>query len=562
MCAFLPAASDVAALVKAWPPSLRRSAFRVRRRAFSAVAALVIGHCSLVISVELRAAQFDLTSATIADIQAAMNAGALTSEKLTQLYINRIEAYDAKGPKLASVLFLNPNALAEARALDAERKAKGPRGPLHGVVVIAKDVFDTADMPTTGGFVPLKGVKPSKDAFIIKKLREAGCVILAKLNQSDWYGQPPNTAASTLGGSTLNPYDLKRVPGWSSAGTGAGMAAVFGTIGLGSETGFSIRTPTSDSNLYGLSTTSGLISRDGQMWSYITGERGGPMTRSVYDLAAALDVIAGFDAFDLWTAQSLGKMPLESYVSFIDPTGLKGARVGVLKEGWDFHSPAHDPEVVAMAKKAIAVFGANGSKVFDRVALGIDLPQYLEANSFPSRHERIHAINHYLARQGPEYPYKNARQLLLDHGVPNVPGRPTDKENIENLPDLNRDPDYRAGLAGKAALRAAVIALMDKYELDALIYPHKLSKPLVIGPRGDPERKYTANQMSPLTGLPAMIVPMGFTSDGNPVGLEILGRPWSEPTLIKIASGYEAVAKDVRKLPPTTPALPGEKITY
>jgi amidase len=508
------------------------------------------------------AAEFNLTTATIADIQAAMNAGALTSEKLTQLYINRIEAYDKKGPKIASVLFLNPNALAEARALDAERKAGKVRGPLHGTVVIAKDVFDTADMPTTGGFVPLKGVKPSKDAFIIKKLREAGCVILAKLNQSDWYGQPPDTASSTLGGSSLNPYDLKRTPGWSSAGTGAGMAAVFGTIGLGSETGFSIRTPTSDSNLYGLSTTSGLISRDGQMWSYITGERGGPMTRSVYDLAAALDVIAGFDAFDLWTAQSLGQMPLESYVSFIDPKGLKGARVGVLKEGWDFHSPAQDPEVVAMAKKAVAVFGENGAKVINPVALGIDLPQYLEANSFPSRHERIHAINHYLARQGPEYPFKNAQQLLIDHGVAGVPGRPADKENLANLPDLNRDPEYRAGLAGKAALRAAVIALMDKYQLDALIYPHKLSKPLVIGPRDDPERKYTANQMSPLTGLPAMIVPMGFTSDGNPVGLEILGRPWSEPTLIKIASGYEAVAKDVRKLPPTTPALPGEKIAY
>ncbi|ATC64785.1 amidase [Nibricoccus aquaticus] len=522
---------------------------------------LASGLC-LLPQLQLRAAEFNLSTATIADIQAAMNSGALTSEKLTQLYINRIEAYDAKGPKIASVLFLNPNALAEARALDAERKTKGPRGPLHGVVVIAKDVFDTADMPTTGGFVPLKGVKPSKDAFIIKKLREAGCVILAKLNQSDWYGQPANTAASTLGGNTLNPYDLKRIPGWSSAGTGAGMAAVFGTIGLGSETGFSIRTPTSDSNLYGLSTTSGLISRDGQMWSYITGERGGPMTRSVYDLAASLDVIAGFDAFDLWTAQSLGKMPLESYVSFIDKNGLKGARVGVLKEGWDFHSPAHDPDVVAMAKKAIAVFGQNGAKVIDPVALGIDLPQYLEGNSLPSRYERIHAINHYLARQGPEYPFKNARQLLLDHGVPNVPGRPADKENIEDLPDLNRDPEYRATLAGKAALRAAVIALMDKYELDALIYPHKLSKPLPLGPRGDPERKYTANQMSPLTGLPAMIVPMGFTPDGNPVGLEILGRPWSEPTLIKIASGYEASAKDLRKLPPSTPALPGESITY
>jgi amidase len=536
----------------------------IRRHTTAILAALVIGHCSMVIPVQLRAAQLDLATATIADLQAAMQSGALTSEKLTQLYLARIEAYDQKGPKINSIITLKARetALAEARALDAERKAGKIRSPLHGTVVVAKDVFDTFDLPTTGGYLPLKGVTPTKDAFIIKKLREAGVVVLAKLNQSDWYAQPANTAASTLGGSTLNPYDLKRTPGWSSSGTGAAVAAVFGTIGLGSETGFSIRTPTSDSNLYGLSTTSGLISRDGQMWSYITGERGGPMTRNMYDLAATLDVIAGFDPFDMWTAQSLGQMPLSPYVSFLDPKGLSGARVGVLKEGWDFHFPQHDPEVVAMAKKAIALFGQSGAKVFDSVELGINLPQYLEANSSPSRYERIAAIDHYLARQGPAYPFKNARQLLLDHGVAGVPGRPVDKTNLENPIDLDRDPQYRATLEGRTALRAMVVALMDRYQLDALIYPHKLSKALVIGPRDDPERKYVANQLSPNTGLPAMIVPMGFTADGNPVGLEILGRPWSEPTLIKIASGYEAVAKDVRKLPPTTPALPGETITY
>jgi amidase len=507
-----------------------------------------------------RAATLELTTATIAELQAAMEKGALTSEKLTQLYIARIDAYDQKGPKLASVLFLNPRALEEARALDAERKAKGPRSPLHGMPIVVKDVFDTFDMPTTGGYTPLKGVKPTKDAFVVKKLREAGAIILAKLNQSDWYAQPANVAASTLGGNTLNPYDLTRIPGWSSSGTGAAIAAVFGASGLGSETGFSVRTPTSDSNLYGLSTTSGLISRDGQMWSYITGERCGPLSRSMYDLCVTLDVVAGFDSFDLWTAQSLGKMPDQPYVSFLDKNGLKGARVGVLKEGWDFKNPAPDPEVVAMAKKSIAVFAEKGAKVFDPVSLGIDLPQYLIANSLPSRYERIHAINHYLARQGPEYPFKNAAQLLLNH--PGVPGRPNDKTSIENLVDLNRDPEYRATLEGKAALRAAVIALMDKYQVDALIYPHKLSKPLKVGPRDDPERKYEANQLSPLTGLPAIIVPMGFTSDGNPVGLEILGRPWSEPTLIKLASGYEAATPQFRQLPKTTPALSGETITY
>ena len=503
------------------------------------------------------AATFDLTTATIADINAAFDSGTLTSEKLVRLYLERIKAYDHQGPKINAVLALNAKAIETARALDAERKAKGPRSPLHGIPVIAKDVFDTADMPTTGGYLPLKGVVPAQDSTIIRKLRAAGAVILAKVNQSDWYANPDIIASSTLGGSTLNPFALDRTPGWSSAGTGAGLAAHFGTVGLGSETGFSIRTPTSDSNLFGLSTTSGLISRAGQMWSYITGERGGPMAHSVYDLCATLDVIAGFDSADLWTANSLGKMPMQPYVSFISKQGLRGARVGVLKEAWDF-KPA-DPEVLELAKQAIKVFGDNGAKVFEPVSLDIDLPNYLQANSSPGRYERIAAINQYLARQGPKYPYKNAAELLLNH--PGVPMRAADKDAVEHPIDLDRDPEYRATLEGRTKLRDAVIALMDRYQLDALIYPHKLSGPLKIGPREDPERKYTPNQLSPTTGLPAFIVPMGFTPAGLPVGLEILGRPWSEPTLIKLASGFEAVTKN-RKVPQSTPPLPAEHIEY
>ena len=168
-------------------------------------------------------------------------------------------------------------------------------------------------------------------------------------------------------------------------------------------------------------------------------------------------------------------------------------------------------------------------------------------------------MQQYLDRHGPEYPIKTARQLLLDHA--GVPERPADRENLEQPIDLDRDPKYRAALEGKARLRDAVVALMDRFGLDALIYPHKLHGPLPIGPKDDPVRDYKPNQMSPLTGLPAFIVPMGFTPEGLPVGLEILGRPWSEPTLIKLASGFEAVT-DNRRVPDTTPALPGERIEY
>lgn len=500
---------------------------------------------------------FELTKASVADINAAFDAGALTSERLVQMYLDRIAAYDEAGPKINAVLALSPNALETARALDEERRVSGPRSPLHGIPVILKDVFDTDDMPSTGGYTPLDGVKATKDATIVARLREAGAIMLAKVNLSDWFGNPDIMASSTLGGSTLNPFALDRTPGWSSAGTGAGLAAHFATVGLGSETGFSIRTPTSDSNLFGLSTTSGLISRAGQMRSYLTGERGGPMAHSVYDLAVTLDIIAGFDSDDMWTANSLGKMPMQSYVSFIDPQGLKGARVGVLKEAWDF-SPV-DPEVIDMAKQAIAVWSANGSVVIDPVSLGINLPGYLEANGFPARFERIAAVQQYLDRHGPEHPFKTARELLLDHA--GVPERPADREQIETPIDLDRDPKYRAALEGKARLRDAVVDLMDKYGLDALIYPHKLHGPLPIGPKDDPVRAYKPNQMSPLTGLPAFIVPMGFTPAGLPVGLEILGRPWSEPTLIKLASGFEAVT-DNRRVPDSTPPLPGESLTY
>jgi amidase len=501
--------------------------------------------------------QFELTKASIADINAAFDAGALTSERLVQMYLDRIEAYDRSGPNINAVLALNCNACATAWALDSERLTKGPRSPLHGIPVLLKDVFDTADMPTTGGYLPLKDVKPTHDATIVKRLREAGAIVLAKVNQSDWYAQPDIMASSTLGGSTLNPFDLERTPGWSSAGTGAGIAAHFGTVGFGSETGFSIRTPTSDSNLFGLSTTSGLISRAGQMWSYITGERGGPMAHSVYDLAVALDAVAGFDSADLWTANSLGKMPMKPYTSFIDPAGLYGARVGVLKEAWDF-TPC-DPAVIELSKQAIAVFSKHGASVFDPVSLGIDLPNYLEANGFPSRYERIQAINQYLSRHGPEYPFKTAAELLLDH--PGVPERPQDREALEHPVDLDRDAQYRSTLEGKAKLREAVIALIDRYDLDALIYPHKLHGPLKIGPRDDPERAYRPNQLSPHTGLPAFIVPMGFTAEGLPVGLEILGRPWSEPTLIKLASGFEAVTNN-RRIPDSTPPLDSETLVY
>ncbi len=526
---------------------------RMRRYRSHAVSAgmLLLGFFAL----QTQAARFELQSATLGEIQSAFDAGALTSEKLVQLYLNRIETYDQQGPSIKAVLALNPKALETARDLDAERKVKGPRSPVHGVPVIVKDVFDTFDMPTSGGFKAMADARPTKDAFIVAKLREAGAIILAKVNQSDWYGATDIIASSSLGGSTLNPHALDRTPGWSSSGTSAGLAAYFAPLGLGSETGFSIRTPTSDGNLCGLSTTSGLISRDGQMWSYITGERGGPMARSVSDVAAMLDVIAGFDSADLWTAQSLGKMPTETYASFVVTNGLRGARVGVLKEAYDF-KPVEDG-AVELFEKAYGAIEKAGAHLLRGVTLGIDLPKYL-TNASPSRYERVEAINRYLARQGPTAKYKTVQEMIANtiHPV-----RPEIIQAASKPRDLNRDPEYRATLEAKAALREMLVELMDRYRLDALVYPHKLHGPLLIGPRDSSTSQYTPNQTSPVTGLPAFIVPAGFTPAGLPIGLEILGRPWAEPKLLRIAAGFEAVYPQ-RRTPASTPPLPGESFDY
>ena len=524
-------------------------------RLSSAILTAAICSSSWVRSAMAEEHEFNLGHATIQDINAAMDSGALTAEKLVGLYLKRIEAYDRKGPSIEAVLTLNPDLMEIAKSLDAERKASGPRSPLHGIPVVVKDVFDTKDMPTTGGFKAMEGAQPPRDCFIVEKLRDAGAIIFAKVNQSDWYGETETIATSSLGGATKNPHALDRTPGWSSSGTGASLAAYFAPLGLGSETGFSIRTPSSDSNVYGIATTSGLISRAGQMWSYVTGERGGPMARSVYDVAVALDVIAGFDIEDMWTARSLGKMPLEPYVSFVDPNGLKGARLGVLKEAYDFY-PVTD-EAVEMFENVYEALEEAGAKVVKDVSLGVNLPDVI-ANGSPSRFERLTAINHYLARQGDASPFKNVKEMI-DNKI--HPVRDTILQSYDDPRDLNRDPEYRAILKGKEALRKAIVDLMDLHGLDALIYPHKLYGPLKLGPKGDPERKYIPNQTSPVTGLPAFIVPGGFTESGLPIGLEIMGREWDEPTLIKIASGIEAEYNQL-KIPATTPPLDGENFSY
>ncbi len=268
-----------------------------------------------------------LTTATVEDINRAFAAGSFTAEKLTALCLARIQAYDQQGPKLNAIITLNPKALDTARALDAERKAGKVRGPLHGIPIVLKDNFDTFDLATTGGSFMLRGSIPPDDAFVVKKLREAGAVIIAKVNLSEFAS---GGARSSTTGQSLNPHDLTRSPAGSSGGTGVAIAAGYGVIGLGTDTGGSIRGPSTSNGIVGLKPTHGLLSRDGIIPLALTFDTGGPMARSVYDVAVSLGVMTGVDPADEATKKSAGKFHAD-YTQFLKADALKGARIGIAK---------------------------------------------------------------------------------------------------------------------------------------------------------------------------------------------------------------------------------------
>ncbi|WP_293392706.1 amidase family protein [Nevskia sp.] len=527
--------------------------FMIRNRRQSILAA-----CALMFAASLPAqAALDLATASIAELEAAMAAGSLTSEKLVTLYLARIEAYDAKGPALNSVITLNKRALEEAKALDQERKSKGPRSPLHGIVVLAKDVYDTRDMPTSGGFKPMATSQPSRDSFVIDRLRKAGVVILAKLNQSDWYGVAA-PGGSSLKGPVVSPYNPKKSTGGSSSGTGSAVAAWFGTVGLGSDTTGSIVIPSTLANLVGISASHGLVSRSGMMWSSPSQENGGPMCRSVADCAAVLDVIAGYDPADLATQASLGKLPEQPYTSFVSKTGLKGARLGVLRE-MVRSGPMHK-EGTALFEKAIADFKAAGALIVDPVDTGLGLAESQTLADAP-RYEVASAINAYLAGLPTTAPIRNVAEMI-DKGGALVKPRIVESYKYGAI---DRSPELSAAMKHQTVMRDALTGLIDKYQLDGLILPYRTAladdfkrtpnPPAVPGARSE-----NRNAIASYTGLPTIVVPGGFfASDGMPFAVQFLGKPFTEPTLIKLASGYEA-ATHHRKSPALTPALAGETL--
>jgi len=524
------------------------------RRPLSFAASLFLLTASLVQVPALRATP-DLSTATILDLQSAMTAGTLTSESLMRLYLARIAAYDQQGPKLNAVIILSKDPLGEARALDAERKAKGPRSPLHGIPIMVKDVFDVAGLPTAGGFKPMANSFPARDAFVIHRLREAGAIVFAKLNQSDWFGIAPR-AGSTLAGQVHNPYDLTRIPGSSSSGTAASVASWFCAAGLGSDTGGSVQTPAADTNLYSIASTRGAISRTGQICSSTTTERSGPICRSMTDLAVMLTYMVGFDAEDLVTAQGVGHLPAEPYTSFLKKDGLQGARIGVLRGL--FRGGARFAEGHRLAADVLTRLTSAGAVLVDPVNVDFEIIPAL-TQSGVSGFERRVAHNWYLGRLPASDPIHNVNEMVAqapDLVLPAV-------RQAATMGPLDHNAKYIAALHEQDRIRSALVALMDKYQLDALVYPYKTSPAAkIVGADTGRDAEETAagnNNVCANTGLPGLVFPAGLTKDGLPIGMQFLGRPFSEPKLIALAYAYEQ-STPPRVPPALVPALPGESL--
>ncbi len=502
----------------------------------------------------------ELDSATVADINAAFDSGTLTSEQFVTLYLARIEAYDRQGPELHAIITLNPKALETARALDAERKAKGRRSPLHGIPIVLKDNYDTADMPTTGGSVLLEGSTPPDDAFVVRRLREAGAVILAKVNLSEFAS---GDALSSLGGRSLNPHDLARDPDGSSGGTGVAVAAGYAQFGLGTDTGGSIRAPSTANGIVGLKPTHGLMSRDGIIPLALSFDTGGPMARHVYDVAAALSVMAGVDPADEATRKGEGRA-LADYTTALDPGALSGARIGVAR---DFMGA--DGDVDWVVESALDAMRRAGATVVDvrYPAWVLDAKdQWYRAVRWPEFPVQIAA---YLATLGPQYP-KTLDELIERARRVNAPRPDGAGPNPSRWSLMAREAasvaldDYRYTAVrdhALPALRAVVEGLFASERLDAIVYPTSPTRPELIArsPGGGGRDVPSAVTIANMAGFPDLVVPAGFTSDRLPVGLSFFGPAFSEARLLALGYAFEQ-ATTARRRPVHTPALPGETI--
>ena len=496
------------------------------------------------------AENFQVEEATVSSIQQALRDKSLTCHALVQAYLNRIAAYDHKGPSLDAILALNPNALTEADRRDADYARSGPVGPLHCIPLVLKDNYNSADLPTTGGSAALAGAQPKTDAFTVARLRNAGAIILGKSNMHEF--ALSGTTASSLGGQTLNPYDLSRTPGGSSGGTGAAVAANLAMAGTGSDTVNSIRSPASANALVGIRPTRGLLSRSGIMPVSETQDAAGPIARTVADAARLLEVMAGYDPDDPSTAWSIGNTPA-SYTPFLEQGSLLGARIGLLKTMVG-NRPEHQ-EVNGVIAAAVAELQNEGAIIVEVDEPALSATQLIAENDV-QKYEFKTLINAYLTSI-PNAPAKSLAEIIASGKF--------HKSSLENFLASAQayeggieELDYHLRLLRNARTRDKLVSLLAQHRLDALIYP--LQQRLVV-PTSELNQADRNGILASVTGFPAITVPAGFSKPtataplGVPIGMDILGRPWSEGRLIQIAHGFEQ-ATHFRKPPNSAPPLP------
>ena len=539
---------------------------------------------ALMFAPAVQAAELNIITATIPEVEAAMATGKLSSVKITEAYLKRIDAYDKKGPAINAVILINPNALKEARAMDAERRAGKIRGPLHGVPVILKDNYETHDMPTTAGSQLLKGSIPAADGFVVKKLRDAGAVIIAKVNMNEFAGsggmvngaRDPEVVKkgraqagfSSMGGQTHNPHDTARVPSSSSGGTGASIAAGFAQFGTGTDTGGSIRGPSSVNGIAGLKTTWGLVSRNGIVPLALSLDTSGPIARNVTDLAVALGVMAGRDPGD--AATDLGASHAEAdYTKYLKTGSLKGVRIGVTPEFM-----GGNDEVKKISAAAVEQLKKMGAEIVEPVIF----PEYLLATRGGIYELLVNSefkaqITAYLQTLKPGYP-KSFDEIVTLANDPNTHYASPEKAfalrySGERALDLD-DPNFKVLKEQMMpTFKAGAAAVFAKYKIDALFFPTNARPAGLIaevpkpnaGPAADAGGASPGNFTNE-SGFPEIVVPAGMTTDEHlPVTMSFLGTPWSEPKLIGFAYDFEQATK-ARQTPKFTPQLKSDVIKY
>ncbi len=483
-----------------------------------------------------------------------MERGAITCRQVVQGYIDRIEAFDQTGPRLNAVQHLNERALEEADALDAALRADGMVGPLHCIPVLLKDQVETADMPTTYGSALFADFVPSRDATIVARMRDAGAIILAKTNMGEFASRYVGSAFGVI----RNAYDPTRNPSGSSGGTATGIAASFGIVGIGEDTGGSVRGPAAVHNLVGLRPTLQLVSRHGMMPANPTQDTMGPITRTVTDAAILLDVIAGYDPEDRITAYSVGRIP-ETYTASLDAGRLRGARIGVVRESMDSSAdPSSDDyqKVRAVIDRAIEDVRSLGAEVVDPLVI----PELEIVRGIGNSYETERAMNDYLAQHS-NAPVTTLGEILLSGVV--IPWRA--RGMMGSVGKTTNDPGYLEVIQKRERLRQSVLKVMADESLDAIVYATFEHQTTLIASDAEtnpsPADEYGRGDnrgLSPAIGFPALTVPAGFTTDELPIGLEFLGRPFTEEMLLGFGYAYEQ-ATHHRRPPPTTPPLPGRR---